>query len=512
VLGNPLAGLWEAFVVTRSAAREYSYEEFSSFVRRFHQEKLLMAVAQRSLRVPLRLSGEGPGARVFLATPPWALAAVAKASIVHGNSHRRTLPRERDVVMACQMHEYLAPDELDQPDLNSAFAVLARTLYEQFLYQEHGLAELARSVAFFDDYTGRKPLEVISQQTMTQLLGAPTITATEIVVMLAASAEHNSGFFDPAWLDQPQFAELLQVLPRDEIVAVINSVFAQSMDEFRQENGAAAERTPLPHLDRYAFNPLTSRPFVRLSDGRLIAPVRHLIPRRLTPLELYYVGLGRWRTAFTRDLGELHEDYVGRQFAALPAVRVFPEVVYRQRRQEAKSIDWFVVFDDLVLLVETKATRSPLAARAADATVHDAYTRTLGDAFDQLGRTLDKIRGGASEFAHIPTDRPFIGMVATLDPWYVANSLGRTFLPTPALPTVVAPLRDIEQLIGIGQHRSVSGILQEIVQAGDERQTWELGMALRHLHATADRNPLLQEAFDRLPIRGGGATAAAGSR
>jgi hypothetical protein len=213
-------------------------------------------------------------------------------------------------------------------------------------------------VAFFDDYTGRKRLEVISPDAMTQLLGAPTVTATEIVIMLATSAEHNSGFFDPAWLDQPQFAELITVLPRDEILAVIHSVFAQTMDEFRQENTAAAQRTPLPHLDRYAFNPLTSRPLVRLSDGRLIAPVRHLIPRRLTPLELCYVGLGRWRTAFTRDLGELHEDYVGRQFATLPAVSVHPEVVYREGRQEAKSIDWFVVFDDLVLLVETKATRS----------------------------------------------------------------------------------------------------------------------------------------------------------
>ncbi len=491
-----------------SVTREYSYREFNSFVRRFHQEALLIAVAERSLRVPLRLSTQNRNARTFLQTPPWALAAVAKASILYGNPYRQALPRERDIVTACQMHENLASEELDHASLNSAFAILARTLYEQFPYQEHGLAELARPVAFFDDYTGRKPLEVISQQAMRQLLGAPTVTATEIVVMLAASAEHNGGYFDPAWLDQPQFSELLTVLPREEIVAVINSVFAQTMDEFRQENAAASQRTPLPHLDRYAFNPLTSRPFVRLSDGRLVAPVRHLIPRRLTPLELYYVGLARWRTAFTRDLGELHEDYVGRQFATLPAVQVHPEIVYRERKQEAKSIDWFIVFDDLVLLIETKATRSPLAARAADVTVQEAYTRTLGDAFDQLGRTLDKIRAGAPEFAHIPTDRPFIGMVATLDPWYVANSLGRAFLPTPALPTVVAPLRDVEQLVGIGQRRSVASILQQIVEAGDERQTWELGTALQHFHATGDRNPLLQEAFDRLPIRGDDATVA----
>jgi hypothetical protein len=182
-------------------------------------------------------------------------------------------------------------------------------------------------------------------------------------------------------------------------------------------------------------------------------------------------------------------------------VSVHPEVVYRVGKQEAKSIDWFVVFDDLVLLIETKATRSPLAARAADTTVQDAYTRTLGDAFGQIERTLGKIRADAPEFAHIPTDRPFIGMVATLDPWYVANSLGRAFLPTPALPIVVAPLGDIEYLIGISQRRSASNILQEIVATGDERQTWELGTALQHYSTSGDRNALLREAFDRLPIR-----------
>lgn len=487
--------------MTQSPVTEFSYQQFSSFVRRFNQEALLQALARRSLRVPLRLSLEEPGARIFMETPPWALAAVAKASILHGNSHRRSVPQERDIVTACWMHENLVPEELDHSHLNSAFAIMARTLYEQFPYQEHGLAELARPVVFFDDYAGSRRLKVIPPEAIAQLLGAPTVTATEIVVMLATSAERNSGFFDPAWLDQPQFTELLAVLPRDEILGVIHSVFGQTMEEFRQENTSAEQRTPLPHLDRYAFNPLTSRPFVRLSDGRLIAPVRHLIPRRLTPLELYYVGIARWGTSFTRELGYLHEDYVGRQFATLPDARVYPEIMYRERRQQAASTDWFVVFNDLVLLVETKATRSPLAARAADATVQEAYVKTLGEAFDQLGRTLDKIQAGAPEFAEIPTDRPFIGMVATLDPWYVANSLGRTFLPTPALPTVVAPLRDIEQLISIGQHHSASSILQEIVRAGDERQTWELGTALQQFRGAADRNPLLHAAFDRLPIR-----------
>lgn len=490
----------DAFVMVKKAPHEYFYSEFTSFVRRFNQEAMLVAVAQRALSLPQHLGLSDRGNRAFQATPPWALAAVARAAIVHGNVHRRAVPRAQDLLIACHMHNNLAAPELDVPELNSAFAILTRLLYEQFPYYEGGLPQLARPTAFYDDYSGRKTLEVISKESTRELVGADMVTAAGIVMMLAASADNNGGYFNPGWQDQAHFAELLAVLPREEILAVVDSLFAWDMNEFRREDAGASAKIPLPHLDRYAFNPLTSRPFVRLSDGRLIAPVPQLIPRRLTPLELYYAGIKRWKTAFTRDLGELLEDYVGRQFQTVPGATVHPEVVYLQKKQEGKSIDWFVVFDDLVVLIETKATRSPLAARAADASARTTYTQTLGDAFKQLGRTLDMLNKDAPEFAHIPKDRPVIGIVATLDPWYIANGLARNFLPEASLPTLVASVDDLEELVAIGQRRSVSEILTRITQAGDERQTWELGAAIREFGEPTDRNPLLQQAFDRLPF------------
>ncbi|MFG1872257.1 hypothetical protein [Micromonospora arborensis] len=484
--------------MTSAPDRDYTYREFSDFVRRFDQEALLAAIAQRALSLPSHLTGDR-GSR-YRETPPWALAAVAKASICHGNAYRRQLPQDRDVLMACHMHNRLDPEELAEPSLNSPFAILARTLYEQFPYQESVFEELARPMAFFDDYSGRDTLEVVSTESLQDLIGAPMKTAAAIAMMLATSAQLSSGLFEPAWLEQENFSKLLTIMPRDEILAVVDSIFAGSMSWFRQQDTVASARVPLPYLDRYAFNPLTSRPFVRLSGNRLLAPVPQLIARRLSPLELYYTGLQRWGSAFTSDMGELFEDYLGRQFATLPNVSVHPEIAYKERRQELKSIDWFVVFDDMVVLVEAKATRSPLGARAADTSSQRAYTATLGDAFKQLGRTMEKIRAGLPEFAHIPIDRPIVGMVATLDPWYIANSFGRAFLPTPALPTVVASVRDIEHLVGIGQRRPASTVLAEIMRAGDERQTWELGVALNQFHEPADRNPILDQAWSRLPF------------
>jgi hypothetical protein len=48
--------------------REYTYKEFSDYARRFNQQELLTAVAQRAATLPGD-AGEMP----YRATPPWAL-------------------------------------------------------------------------------------------------------------------------------------------------------------------------------------------------------------------------------------------------------------------------------------------------------------------------------------------------------------------------------------------------------------------------------------------------------
>jgi hypothetical protein len=77
----------------------------------------------------------------------------------------------------------------------------------------------------------------------------------------------------------------------------------------------------------------------------------HTIGRKLSPIELYYLGIKRWGPAFTRDMGKLQEDYIGRQLATLPGAQVHPEVTYTEKKNAIDGVDWIVVFDDLVLLV-----------------------------------------------------------------------------------------------------------------------------------------------------------------
>ena len=70
--------------------REYTYKEFSDYARRFSQESLLTAVAQRAASLP-----DDAGEAAYRATPPWALAGLVKASICYGNAYRSTRVRPR---------------------------------------------------------------------------------------------------------------------------------------------------------------------------------------------------------------------------------------------------------------------------------------------------------------------------------------------------------------------------------------------------------------------------------
>jgi len=139
--------------------REYSYREFSDYARRFNQEDLLTAVAQRAASLP-----DDAHELPYRATPPWALAGLVKASICEGNAYRSTRVRPKDILTGCHMYNNLVTHELHQPGLNSGFNILARIAHEQFPYQESIFEEMARPELFFCDYSGRKQLEVISEE------------------------------------------------------------------------------------------------------------------------------------------------------------------------------------------------------------------------------------------------------------------------------------------------------------------------------------------------------------
>jgi hypothetical protein len=73
---------------------------------------------------------------------------------------------------------------------------------------------------------------------------------------------------------------------------------------------------------------------------------------------MHFIGLEACSTpakkdSFTRDVGEHFEAYVGRQLREMHGAEVLPEV----RHDGDRSVDWFLIFPNLTVLVEAMAIR-----------------------------------------------------------------------------------------------------------------------------------------------------------
>jgi hypothetical protein len=196
-------------------------------------------------------------------------------------------------------------------------------------------------------------------------------------------------------------------------------------------------------------------------------------------------------------MGELFEDYVGRQFSTLPQVTVLPEIVYKVKKDEVKTVDWFVNLGSHLLLVEAKASRFNLASRIGDESLESQLQDTVGKAHRQINRTHQALI--ASQLGDmVPRDLPVIGVVTTLDSSYGMNgTFVRQLLPETDIPVLVASARELEMLVAIGQRQEIGPILQGIVDG--EKSTWHLGPALTEHYQQGDQNPLHEASWAKYP-------------
>ncbi len=154
----------------------------------------------------------------------------------------------------------------------------------------------------------------------------------------------------------------------------------------------------------------------------LLMPVPDFVMWKPTPSGLYFTGLRRWGEAFTRDLGKLFQAYVGRHLALISSATLYPEIEYKEGRNRNKSIDWILVFPELVLLVEVKVGRPKQAVQSGAEGAAEALRAAFDKAFNQLDTTYELIQAQRPEFGHIPADRPILGIVVTLEDFHVVNS------------------------------------------------------------------------------------------
>ncbi|MGR4010998.1 hypothetical protein [Leucobacter sp. 1207-22] len=476
------------------------YQDFVSMVRRYDRDQLLLSLAQVSTQWRGRIYDADGKMAPFR---PWDIAGVASVVIGRGTSGKRQ-PDVRDLRLLCDAFSRLEHPGDDIAD-DYAYRLISRFAYQQVPYQADHFNSLARTSVLFAHTNfpeGRSP-RVMSPGWDKRLYGCSIDVFLSVGFMLRATAMANKGLAFPIdWLGKT--TALRAALGGDAVVTdVISKHFAAPLVEFKQRRRAHIDRWNLTSAEAYRFEPwavnfLAFRPLIGgIYEDRLIAPCVPVLDLRTSATSVILDGMRQWGSDFASDTGHLFEQYVGNQLADLAPDILVPEISYREKKQEKKSIDWFLVLPDVVFLFECKTLRPNASLMEGQDSFLDEHA-VLSQGIDQLNRTAALIKADRPEFNEIPNDRPRIGILVTLGAFLSANdTLVRDRLSTPDIPTAILDIELLEGLVGCSEEElNELGVrVSEHVSSNNaiNVSTW--------LNGTTKRtNALLEQAFDKLPV------------
>ncbi|SDV00776.1 hypothetical protein SAMN04488544_3372 [Microlunatus sagamiharensis] len=474
----------------RAAEKEFTDDDYVSFVRRFPPSKLVDLVATVA---PECAFNQQDYAKNSLVTP-WGLADIARVSLAFGNEHRSAVPSRDDLLRCLIMHNGLGHRGLTEkdPDPDAAANTMLQLAFYQFPHQRPPGAFIGRSLALFEQtpFPDQRPAEVMRSGWQQELLGCNLADYIGVTQLLAAAAKPNSGRFNPIWVENPEFPQLVRDVFDPAITRrMLTEFLSAPASSYRQRD---RER---PGVDRrFTFNPLVEFPVVAGLGPDLLMPVPDFVLGKSTPGGLYFTGLRRWGEAFTRDLGTLFEAYVGRHLALVPGATLHPEIQYGPGND--KSIDWVLVFPDLVLLVEAKLARPTQPFRSGAAGAAAAMQKAFDKAHKQLDRTYDLIMSRRPEFQHIPADRPIVGIVVTLEDFYLAGSPLHQpwYTKSKRLPTRAVSVEELETIVRLGKETATFLAANITMGTADANLGWALSKQ------QTDDNPIIRAGVEASPI------------
>lgn len=473
------------------------HDDFVQAARRHRPSVLLPALAAVSAR---QFTGGAYRNRPNELIYPWIISAAARENIAFGNEHRSEA-MITDTVLGKMRNVYINLNDRFLTDLGAPDALdsfLVRTAYEQMPYQHSNYEDMARILLLFDrDYTGLG-CRVLSLQAWEQILGLPLDTFMRAGFLLLVGAHSNAGWFDPAWLHQPNLTPALErlKLSADDVLTVLHGVFGSTFDSVRRR--VVANRNPDALLRRYDFNPLVETPLVQMGDGRYLAPSLPYVAQRLSPASLYYVGLALGAQHFSSDLGAVTEMYVGEQFDLVETELVLHDVGYEPGK---RSADYIVVLPGVTLVIEVKSARIAQPGRLDRDGYLDDLNRDVGKALKQIRRTAGLLRDGHPALAAAARPgQPIRGIVVTAEPHYMLNSpFYRDQIADPGIPTVILSLSELENAVGAaaaGRPGDLFAGLTDWTSGGIDVPK-VLTSHRKMLGVPTVRNALLDAAYDR---------------
>ena len=468
--------------------------EFVQLVRRYTPSSLVPLVARYGAAFNEKEQYRQPSATQYA---PWVLAEVARVSLVSGTEFNRATAEDGDLWECCRAYLALVDKGLQRREDGAIGRFLLR-MSSQLGFQQPTLNDLARTVALFELTTPRKTPKVTVAGWAEGLLGCSLQDYVGAAILLYVSALRNSGNFDLDWIDEPMFADITAEIPAHVLRRIITDQYVATVQDLKAMQSEAESLAGVPDEEdrRFSFNPLSSRPAVAGIANELIIPVPDFLVRQASPLGIYYSGIKKWGTSFSNDIGDLFESYVGKQLNLVPGAQVISEIEFGPKKSRSLSVDWFLVFNSCVVLVEVKATRPTEPVRRASSQAGKDLEKRLGHSIEQLNRSAHGITEHMPEFNHVPSDRPLLGLVVTMEPFFTVNSpFGLSYLPTCDIPFRIASISELEQLVTVDDV-SADRLLLDFMSDTANNGSSINGALTGHL---GRRNQIIDEAWRTYP-------------
>ena len=270
----------------------------------------------------------------------------------------------------------------------------------------------------------------------------------ESIFLVAVGAQQNNGAFSLDWLDGPSFEGLEDVFSFDAVRKTFVEHLLTTASAFKEANRGFQDQLPSAQK-KFAFNPLADKPFIEGIVAQPIAPWVQAIIAKASPPAVYHLGRQALGNGFTQDLGHVFQHYTGRQLALVEGDRkVIPEVRYGLRRDQKDSCDWFLDLPGLVVLIECKARQPIESLRTGGDDWMRSVEESIGKGIKQLNRSNNEIAGISAACSEIDSTKPRVGLVVTLEPFYLnQNWLIRDQLPEADFPVGVVSIGELEGLV-----------------------------------------------------------------
>lgn len=421
-----------------------SYREFARLVRKYPIEGLLRVTAELAAGESRARTNGQP---IELPITSFALAGIARTALVEAavSSGRQRRSRHTDrTVRRVQLqrlcHEYLNlfdPVFGEDGEVDVA-GILTRAAFEQFREQYSPMESLSRAHSLFHDYAAAVPGMPTQEEWRIQV-GTDLDSLMRTGFALYVAMLSNGGAISRDVMKAPHVRPIWEPLSPDQLFAIIDHTFARSIAAHRK----LGRDDQLAGREKWSYNSLTGYPLVTIGDD-LVCPAPHLLIEKITATGLWYTAHDIWGRRFTDALGPTFETYVGDQLRLLRHATIVEEISYTSVGSEANSCDWIVVTDAVVLLVEVKCARPTSDYRAGVPEGLPGVTAKLKKAVGQLENTAQLIKDRHPNFTGIPADRPLRGLIVTLEPYFLRQTMREDLLASESLQITTAWAHELE--------------------------------------------------------------------